>query len=85
VAVHPGAAAVAQDRPAHAVADSPVDGPPHPWWQRHQDDLAAFAVHAQHAVPVLLTQVGDVRAGGLKDPHAQRPEHGHQRDAAPVR
>ena len=45
VAVHPGAAAVEQDRTATTISDSPVDGPPDRWRQRHQDDLAAFAAY----------------------------------------
>jgi hypothetical protein len=43
--------------------------------QRDQDDLGAFAAHAQHPVAVLLAQVGDVGAGGFEDPQA---EHGDQ-------
>jgi hypothetical protein len=39
VPVHPGAAAVGQDRPARAASDRPVDGPADCWRQRHQDDL----------------------------------------------
>jgi len=85
VAVHPGAAAVEQDRPAVTVADRAVDSPAHCWRQQDQDDLAAFAAHAQHLVAVLFTQVGDVRPGRLEDPQAQQPQHGHQREIAPVR
>jgi hypothetical protein len=36
-------------------------------------------------VAVLFTQVGDVCAGGFKDPQAQQAQHGHQREVAPVR
>jgi len=36
-------------------------------------------------VAVLFAEVGDVRAGGLEDPQAEQPEHGHQREAALVR
>ena len=39
MAVHPGAAAVEQDRPAVMVADRPVDSPAHRWRQRDQDDI----------------------------------------------
>jgi hypothetical protein len=46
VAVHPGATAVEQDRPARAGAYCAVDGPPDGWWQRDQDGLGAFAAHA---------------------------------------
>jgi hypothetical protein len=36
-------------------------------------------------VTVLLTQAGDIGAGGLEDPQAQQPEHGHQSEVIPVR
>jgi hypothetical protein len=36
-------------------------------------------------VAVFLAEVGDVRAGGLEDPQAEQPEHGHQGEVAPVR
>ena len=54
VAVHPGATAVEQDRPARAGAYRAVDGPPDRWRQRDQDDLGAFAAHAQYPVAVLF-------------------------------
>jgi hypothetical protein len=54
VAVHPGAAAVEQDRAAGAGAYGPVDGPPDRWWQRYQDGLGSFAAHAQHPVAVFF-------------------------------
>ena len=85
VPVHPGAAAVEQDRPVGAVGDRPVDGPADCWRQRNQDDLGAFAAHAQHSVAVFLAEVGDVRAGGLEDPQAEQAEHGHQREVAWMR
>ena len=85
VPVHPGAAAVEQDRPAGPAGDRLVDGPADGWRQRDQDDLGAFTAHAQHPVAVLLAQVGDVRAGGLEDPQAQQAEHGHQREVARIR
>ena len=78
--VHPGAAAVEQDRPAGAVGDRPVDGAADGWRQRYPDDLCALAAHAQHPVTVLLAEVGDVRAGGLEDPQAEEAEHGHRRE-----
>ena len=53
--------------------------------QGHQDGLGALAAHAQYPVAVLLTKVGDVRAGGLEDPQAEQPEHGHQGEVAWVR
>jgi hypothetical protein len=82
VPVHPGAAAVEQDRPVRAVADGAVDGPADGGRERDEDDLGAFAADAQYPVAVLLAQVGDVRAGGLEDPQAQQAEHGHQREVA---
>jgi hypothetical protein len=82
VAVHPGAAAVEQDRPAGPGADGSVDGSPDRWWQQDQDDLGAFAAYAQHPVAVFFAEVGDVRAGGFEDPQAQQAEHGHQREVA---
>jgi hypothetical protein len=85
VPVHPGAAAVEQDRSARAGAGGPVDGPADCGWQRDQDDLGALAAHPQHPVAVLLAEVGDVRAGGLEDPQAQQAEHGHQREVGRVR
>ena len=33
---------------------------------------------------MLLAEVADVRAGGLEDPQAQQPEHGHQGEAVLV-
>ena len=78
--VHPGAAAVEQDRPAGAVCGRPVDGPADCWRQRDQDHLGALAAHPQHPVAVLLAEVGDVGAGGFEDPLAEQAEHGHQRE-----
>lgn len=45
VPVHPRAEGVAQDRPAGALIDSPVDGSDHRGWQRDEDDLAALAAY----------------------------------------
>ena len=80
VPVHPGTAAVEQNRAVPAVADSAVDGPANGGRERDQDDLGALTTDAQHPVAVLLAQVGDVRAGGLEDPKAQQAEHGLQRE-----
>ena len=74
VPVHPGAAAVAQDRAGVAVADGAVDGAGDGWWQRDEDDLAAFAEDAQDAVAVFLAEVVDVGAGGFEDPQAEQAE-----------
>jgi hypothetical protein len=85
VPVHPGTAAVEQDRAAHPACDSAVDGPADGRRQRDQDDLAALAAHAKDAVTVLLTQVADIGTGSFEDSQAQHPEHGHQREVIPVR
>ena len=71
MAVHPGTAAVEQDRPARAGAYCLVDGAPDGGRQRDQDDLGAFAAHAQHPVAVLFAEVSDVGAGGLEDPQPE--------------
>jgi hypothetical protein len=84
VAVHPGAAAVEQDRAADAGTNRPVDGSPYGRRQRDQDKLSPFAAHAQYSVAVLFAEVDDVRAGGLEDPQAEQPEHGHQREIAGI-
>jgi hypothetical protein len=85
VAIHPGAAAVEQDRPAGAGADRAVDGPPDGWRERDQDDLGALAAHAQHPVTVFFAHVGDVGPGGFEDPQAQQATHGYQREVARIR
>ena len=82
VPVHPGAAAVEQDRPADPGGYRPVDGPADCGRQRDQDDLSALAAHAQDPVAVFLAEVGDVSAGGFEDPQAEQAEHGHQREVA---
>jgi hypothetical protein len=84
VPVHPGAAAVEQDRAAGAVGGGAVDGPADRRGQRDQDDLGSLAAYTQDAVAVFLAQVGDVGAGGFEDPQAQQPEHGHQREVVIV-
>jgi hypothetical protein len=85
VPVHPGAAAVEQDRPARAGSGRPVDGAGDSWRERDQDDLGALAAHPQDPVAVLFAEIGDVRAGGFEDPQAEQSEHGHQREVVPVR
>jgi hypothetical protein len=82
VPVHPGAAAVEQDRPAHAGSGR--------WPGR---PLAAtgsgrsWCPCRTHGGPGgrAPRRVGDVRAGGLEDPQAQQTEHGHQREIVRVR
>ena len=56
MAVHPGAAAVEQNRPAFPGSGGPVDGPADCWWQRDLDHLGALAAHAQHPVAVLVAR-----------------------------
>jgi hypothetical protein len=55
--VHPRAAPVEQDRPASTRTDRPVNGPADGWRQRDQDDLAAFAAHAQHPVAMFFAEI----------------------------
>jgi hypothetical protein len=85
VAVHPGAAAVQQDRAAGPGSGCLVNGACHGWWQRDQDNLGAFPADPQHPVAVFFAQVGDVGPGGFEDPQAQQPEHGHQRESERIR
>jgi hypothetical protein len=33
-------------------------------------------------VAVFFAQIADVRDGGVEDPQAEQPKHGHQREAA---
>jgi hypothetical protein len=68
VPVHPGSAHVEQDRPGGPAVHGALDGPSDSGRQGHQHHLAALAADPQYAVPVLLAEVGDVRAGGLEDP-----------------
>jgi hypothetical protein len=84
VPVHPGAAAVEQDRPARAGSGSPVDGPGDSRRQRDKDDLGALAAYAQDPVAMLFAEIGDVRADGLEDPQAEQAEHGYQCEVARV-
>src|SRR5271165_7233704 len=70
VPVHPGTAAVEQDRAPHPAFDGAVHGPADRRRQRDQDDLAALAAHAKDTVTMLFTQVVDAGAGGLEDPQA---------------
>ena len=80
VPVHPGAAAVEQDRAPHPAFDGAVDGPADRGRQRYQDDLAALAAHAKDTV--FFTQVANAGAGGFEDPQPEQPQHGHQREVA---
>ena len=85
VPVHPGAAAVEQDRAAGAGSDRLVDGPADGGWQRDQDDLGARTAHAQDPVAVFFAEVGDVCGGGFEDPQAEQSKHGHQGEVVTVR
>jgi hypothetical protein len=84
VAVHPRPVNVAQDRPAVAVLDGPVEGSGHRWWERDQDDLAAFAAHAHDAVAVFFSEIADVRGAGFEDPQPDQAEHGDEREVVRV-
>ena len=65
-----------QDRPVLANVDSPFDGAAYGRREGHEHDLAALPAHPQHTVTVLLTQVVDVAAGGLKDAQPEKAQHG---------
>jgi hypothetical protein len=54
VAVHPGAVAVEQDRPASSCACRVVGGPADRRRQRDQDYFGGFATHAEHTVAVFF-------------------------------
>ena len=82
--VHPRAVAVEQDRPGVTVIHDAIDRPADRRRQRHEDDLAAFAADPQDPVSVLLAKVADIGAGGLENPQAQQPQHGHQGEVVPV-
>jgi hypothetical protein len=71
VAVHPRAASVQQQRSCFTVAAGAVNGPTDGWWQRDEDDLPAFAAHANDAVSVLLAQVVEANAGCLEHPQPE--------------
>ena len=58
VPVHPGTAAVEQNRAARAGADRLVDRPADRGRQQDQDYLGAVAAYAQHAVAVFFAEVG---------------------------
>ena len=83
--VHPGAAAVEQDRSGGPVADGAVDGAADRGRQRDEDGLVALADDAQDAVAVFFAEVVDVRAGGFEDPQAEQAEQADQREVVPVR
>ena len=83
--VHPGTAAVEQDRAAHPACDSTVDDAADGRGQWYDDDLGALAAYAQDPVAVFFAQIADAGAGGFEDPQAQQPEHGHQREVMRVR
>jgi hypothetical protein len=80
VAVHPGAAAVKQDRSAGSATDGLVNGPADGGWQWQQDDLGAFAAYAQDPVAVFFAEIGDVGPGCFEDAQAEQPEHGDERE-----
>lgn len=52
--VHPGAAAVEQDRAVHPPCGGTLDGPADRRRQRDQDDFAALAAHTKDTVTVLF-------------------------------
>jgi hypothetical protein len=84
VPVHSGSAAVEQDRPAHPIGDGTVDRSPDRRRERHECHPVPFADHAQDAVAMFFTKVGDVAAGGLEDSQAQETEYGDQGEVLDV-
>jgi hypothetical protein len=52
--------------------------------KRHQGDLVALAVHAQHPVAVLFAEVANVAAGGLEDPQPEQTQHRDQGEVEPI-
>ncbi|MEU4712909.1 hypothetical protein AB0F73_04490 [Micromonospora purpureochromogenes] len=84
VPVHPRPEGVAQDRPAVAAVDRPIDCPRYRWRQRDQDDLAALAADPQDPVAVSLTEVADVGTAGIEDPQPEETEHRDQREVVRV-
>jgi hypothetical protein len=85
VAVHPDATAIEQDRPAHAVPDRPIDGPPDCWRQRHQDDLGALAAHGRTRWPCSSPRSAMSALVASKIRKPSRPSIGYQREVIPVR
>jgi hypothetical protein len=67
VSVHPGSAAVERDRPGGPAVYRAVDGKSDGGRQGHGTTLRPLPHTRKYAVPVLLAEVGDVRARGLED------------------
>ena len=84
MAVHAVAVAVEQDRSDVSAGNAAVDGSAHSRWHRHEDDLAAFADHAQYAVPVFFDEVTDVQADRFEDPQAEQPKQADQGEVVTV-
>ena len=82
--VHAGPSDRAQDGSVGATADSAFDRPLDGGWQGGEDDLAALPADLQDAMPVFLTEVGDVGAAGLEYPQPEQAEHGHQGEVVGV-
>jgi hypothetical protein len=84
MSVHPGAAAVQEDRSTTTAAGGPVDRPPYRGWQRDKRDLCSLTAYAKDPVAVLLAEVLDIGTGGFEDPQPQQSEHGHNSEIAVV-
>jgi hypothetical protein len=78
VTVHTSAAAGAQNRPARAAVDRPLQSAVYRGWQWDQNYLVALSTHREDSMAVFLAEVVDVRTGGLEDPQSEQPEHRHQ-------
>jgi hypothetical protein len=85
VAVHPGAVAVEQHRPADPIADGAVDRPPDRRRQRDQRQLGALTCDAQDPVAVFLAQIVDVGVAGFEHPQPKQAEHPHEGEVERVR
>jgi len=70
--------------PSVAVVGGTFDRPGYCWRQRDQNDLAAFAPHAQDAVAVLFAEVGDVRPARFEDPQSEQAEKGDESEVVRV-
>jgi hypothetical protein len=84
MAVHPGPAAVQEDRPAVSAADGAVDCPAYCGWQGDEDDLGSFAAYVKDPVTVLIAEVFDAGSGGFEDPQPQQSGHGYQGEVVVV-
>ena len=67
-----------------ASVDGALDRTSDGWRQGRQNDLPAFAVHAQDAVAVFVAKILDIRAAGFEDPEPEQTEHGDEGEVVGV-